>query len=92
MHHKHSTTEPFYRMQLNEDGTSSAMHDVALAEQTIEKMQKFDADENVFIVIAHDASLMRVVDFFPKGANDWKNKGWKEKGRWGFLKDFMDQS
>ncbi len=38
--------------------------------------------------MAHDESLLNVVDFFPKYANDFKSKGWAEKGRWLFLKDF----
>lgn len=51
-------------------------------------MQAFDADDDIFVIMAHDSSLMDVVDFFPKSANNFKNKGWKEKGRWAFLKDF----
>jgi hypothetical protein len=39
-------------------------------------------------MIAHDHTLLDVVDFFPKEANDWKAKGWKEEGRWRFLKGF----
>ena len=52
-------------------------------------MQDFDADDRVFVVIAHDFTLLDVMDFFPREANDWKAKGWKEKGRWRFLKDFQ---
>ncbi|KAH9815690.1 Metallo-beta-lactamase superfamily [Teratosphaeria destructans] len=48
---------------------------------------EFDAQENVFAVIAHDETLLDVVDFYPKSANEWKAKGWKEEGRWRFLKD-----
>jgi hypothetical protein len=33
--------------------------------------------------------LLDVMDFFPKEANEWKAKGWKEEGRWRFLKDFQ---
>lgn len=51
------------------------------------KMEEFDANENVFTVIAHDLSLIGVVDLFPKTANAWKEKGWAEKGRWEFLKE-----
>lgn len=55
------------------------------AEQTIERLQAFDADERVLVVFAHDVSLFDIVDFFPATANEWRQKGWKEKGRWSFL-------
>lgn len=32
--------------------------------------------------------MLDVLEFFPRDANAWKEKGWKEKGRWGFLQDF----
>ena len=47
-----------------------------------------DAQGKVLVVMAHDDSLLPVMDFFPKSANDFMTKGWVEKGRWLFLKDF----
>lgn len=44
-----------------------------------------DSDENVLTVYAHDESLLDVLDFFPKNANGWKEKGWGELGHWRFL-------
>jgi hypothetical protein len=41
------------------------------------------------VVIAHDYTLLDVVDFFPKEVNNWKAKGWKEEGWWRFLKDLQ---
>ena len=38
--------------------------------------------------MAHDDTLLDVVDLFPKYANDFKQNGWAEKARWLFLKDF----
>lgn len=58
------------------------------AEKSVAKVQVFDACDNVLVVMAHDGSLLQVFDFFPKYANDFKSKGWKEKGRWSFLQDF----
>ncbi|KAI3584274.1 hypothetical protein IWW34DRAFT_815496 [Fusarium oxysporum f. sp. albedinis] len=52
-------------------------------------VQPFDANDNVFTAIAHDASLADVVDFFPNSANEWKAKGWKREGHWRFLSDFI---
>ncbi len=28
------------------------------------------------------------MEFFPKGADGWCEKGWKERVRWVFLRDF----
>jgi hypothetical protein len=53
-------------------------------------MMAFDACENVLVVLAHDKSLLGVVDLVPTEVNEWKRKGWKEAGRWRFLRDFTD--
>lgn len=51
-------------------------------------MQKLDACDNVLVIIAHDTSLEGVVDTFPHGtANGWKERGWKERVRWRFLRE-----
>ena len=47
-----------------------------------------NGEVDIFTVIAHDASLMGVVGFFPESANGWREKGWAERGRWAFLRDF----
>jgi len=82
-------TKPFYKIARLEDGKGVA-HDVDEAEVTIEKVIEADAQDEVLVVMAHDDSLLDVVDFFPKYANDFVEKGWVEKGRWLFLKDFAD--
>ena len=84
-----SATEPLLTIGVKPDGTSLAI-DVPEAKSSIRKVQDFDADESVFVVVAHDTSLLDVVDFFPERANDWKARGWKEAGRWGFLADFHE--
>ena len=49
---------------------------------------EFDADENVLVCIAHDGGLLGVLDFYPHGdINGWKEKGWKEQTRWGFVNE-----
>ena len=78
---------PFLTLSRQADGKSLA-HDYDAGRATVEKIKVFDADERVFVVIAHDNSLRDVLEFFPKSANEWKEKGWKEQGRWRFLKDF----
>jgi glyoxylase-like metal-dependent hydrolase (beta-lactamase superfamily II) len=66
-------------------------HDVQATQDSIDKLSALDAMDNVFTVLAHDGSLLDAVDFFPKPANDWKAKGWKERCRWTFLSDFVPQ-
>ncbi|EMC94885.1 hypothetical protein BAUCODRAFT_565746 [Baudoinia panamericana UAMH 10762] len=82
VHPKKSTTEPFVQ------ATGFIHDDAAEACKSVEKLLPFDAQENIFSVIAHDKSLLDVVDFYPRPANEWKAKGWKEESRWRFLRDF----
>jgi len=58
------------------------------AERTLLKVQEADAKEEVLVIMAHDNSALDVVDFFPKYANDFVEKGWVKALRWRFLKDF----
>lgn len=51
-------------------------------------MQEADANDKILVIIAHDKTLLPVLDFFPKSVNDFASKDWVEKGRWGFLQDF----
>ncbi|TVY26853.1 Cytochrome P450 monooxygenase [Lachnellula hyalina] len=78
-------TKPFYTIA---KGGGAIAHDADEAERTIGKVMEADARDEVLVVMAHDDTLLDVVDFFPKYANDFKEKGWVEKGRWLFLKDF----
>ena len=67
------------------------MHeDPAKAVDTVQKLKAFDAHENVLVIIAHDPSIIDVVDFFPKSINQWKQGNWRELVRWRFLGDFKD--
>lgn len=75
-------------------GKDQAFYDQAIAEdlniaaQTICKVQEADAEQNVWVVIAHDQAVQRTVELFPAKANDWKEKGWDKMTRWAFLKDY----
>ncbi|OBT97313.1 hypothetical protein VE01_04732 [Pseudogymnoascus verrucosus] len=64
--------------------------DADAAEETVDKIIEADGSKNTFVVIAHDCHLKGVVDLFPKYANDFLKKGWVEKSRWVFLKDFKE--
>jgi len=82
LHSKQSSIEPFTHPE-------GAVHDdQTQAQESTRGWSEFDAQDNVFAMIAHDAGLFDIVDFYPKPANDWKKKGWKEQGRWRFLRDY----
>ncbi|KAK5046739.1 hypothetical protein LTR84_007500 [Exophiala bonariae] len=83
LHFKNDACSPFYDVSqdfpLNREQLLS----------TIDKMQEFDAAPNVFVVLAHDQTLLDMgMDMFPKSVNDWKSKAYDVEGRWGFLNDF----
>ncbi|KAF2432376.1 hypothetical protein EJ08DRAFT_630622 [Tothia fuscella] len=82
LHPEKSATKPFYK------AADGFQEDDKLAEWSIEGLCEFDADERMFTVIAHDLSLIDVVEFYPKGANDWYQKGWAKTGHWRFLADY----
>jgi glyoxylase-like metal-dependent hydrolase (beta-lactamase superfamily II) len=79
-------SRPFYLPARLDQG--QVHHDIEETIRTIEKIQEFDAMDNVLVVAAHDESLLGVLDFFPESANDFVKKRWVEKTRWRFLKDF----
>ncbi|CAN9365873.1 unnamed protein product [Alternaria alternata] len=64
--------------------------DLSTAMRTINAVRDFDDQDNVFLVAAHDHTVTAVVDTFPRSANQWKQKGWKEQTKWLFLKDFQE--
>ena len=82
IHCAQSATEPFY--------TPNRADDQNKAIESVRKMMEFDARDTIFVVLAHDATLLNVVDCYPATANDWYAKGWARKSRWLFLNDFED--
>jgi glyoxylase-like metal-dependent hydrolase (beta-lactamase superfamily II) len=81
------TKKPFYNAaRLNMPSTTG--YDPDVAEETLEKIMEADARPDILVVMAHDETLLDVVDFFPKYANDFREKGWVDRSRWLFLKDF----
>ena len=61
--------------------------DLKKAEETVEKLKAFDGRDDVMIIIAHDATLLDVLEHFPRDINAWKARGWAAQSRWLFLKD-----
>ncbi len=82
-----TTDKPFFEIPHFPDG-EGFFHDVEESRKTLTKVQKADATDDVFVVLAHDDSLLGIVDFFPKEANAWREKGWGKSARWAFLKYF----
>lgn len=82
-------TKPFYTVARSENGMKVA-HDADTADASISKLQDTDALDEVLVVIAHDISLLSVVDFFPKYADKFFENGWAKDSKWLFLKDFVD--
>ncbi|KAF8711694.1 Metallo-beta-lactamase superfamily, partial [Rhizoctonia solani] len=87
IHPKHTAVEPFYQVADPSQGGAASTNPVE-AQKSVEKLISIDCHENVFTVIAHDKTMLDVLDFFPKPLNDWKSRGYKETSMWMFLKDF----
>jgi len=45
----------------------------------------FGARKDIFVIPAHDLTLVGVIELFPETLNNWKEKGWKEKSIWAFV-------
>lgn len=77
--------QPFYNPSTQE---KSWYDDVEEAKRSIEGMAEFDADDNVFVAIAHDPALREVCSQFPHTSmTAWKSKGWKKQFHWHFLNE-----
>ncbi|KAJ5756619.1 hypothetical protein N7533_006162 [Penicillium manginii] len=62
-------------------------HDIPQIIETIGKLQEADCLDNVFVIIAHDATVRDCVDQFPLSLNRWKEQGWAKDLKWAFLRD-----
>ncbi|KAJ7671564.1 hypothetical protein DFH06DRAFT_1177973 [Mycena polygramma] len=49
------------------------------------KLADFDANNDVFVVLAHDESLVNLVGPFPASLDAWQTKDWKSRVTWAFL-------
>lgn len=86
VHPTHNLRAPFYCVSKSPGG--AARTNPTEAQESLEKLKEVDGHENVLTIIAHDATWLDVLDFFPSTLNDWKTKGYKKRGMWTFLKDF----
>lgn len=81
-------TKAFLKISRTPTEQGGVNHDPEEAVRTVAKIQEADAHGRILVVIAHDNTLLDVVDLFPKFANDFAAKGWVKQGRWAFLKDY----
>lgn len=61
--------------------------DIPLATTTRNALQELDCLNNVFVIIAHDASIRDGVKHFPHTLNNWMADGLGQKLRWDFLRE-----
>ncbi|KAK2686832.1 hypothetical protein QWA68_014657 [Fusarium oxysporum] len=61
--------------------------DIILSQQTVRGMQKLDVNTRIFIILAHDKSLVGNMPMFPKTVNNWFEEGVGEETRWRFFQD-----
>ncbi|KAH6682824.1 beta-lactamase-like protein [Halenospora varia] len=80
-----ASSTPFYQVSQTKGGWYI---DPQTAQASVASLEKFDAQNNILVVIAHDPALLDVNERFPyHNMNDWKKKGWKEKFAWSFLNE-----
>lgn len=83
-------------LELMDPGAGSYKHqkyaliyDDKKLKETVREVEGFDANEDVFTVLAHDWTLKGIMDEWPMSLNGWSEKGWKKEARWKFLEDFQ---
>ncbi|KAK5203002.1 hypothetical protein LTR96_011109 [Exophiala xenobiotica] len=62
-------------------------HDIPLARRTRDQLVELDCDDDVFVIVGHDAAVGDQVAHFPETLNEWRQKGWADDTRWTFLRD-----
>jgi hypothetical protein len=61
---------------LGPNSTPSFHRDPEAATDTIDKVRLLSKGSDVFVVLAHDASLEGKMPEYPKSLNGWKNNSW----------------
>ncbi|KAJ6455401.1 hypothetical protein C8R45DRAFT_1188047 [Mycena sanguinolenta] len=59
--------------------------DPVTAAVSLEKIATFDADDDFFIIAAHDISLRSSIPYFPASINGWQKSGLKRQAVWDFI-------
>jgi hypothetical protein len=86
--HAAGNTTPFYQASTYPE---SIYQDAHVANQSTRELRNFDASPNVFVCIAHDPALLRVLPTINEDSKsevgDWKAQGYKEACHWGWLNE-----
>ncbi|KAN0131826.1 hypothetical protein V8E53_010354 [Lactarius tabidus] len=77
-------TTPFYKTAAHH------IEDPVAKQTTLAALRAFDKSPDVLVILTHDASLLDVLEFFPKAdLTGWERQpSRKDIGRWRFLNDF----
>ncbi|KAJ7604147.1 hypothetical protein FB45DRAFT_957998 [Roridomyces roridus] len=67
------------------DLPDSVYVDPSTAAVSLEKIATFDADEDILVLVAHDASAAGSLPYFPASLNGWKKAGLKKEIVWNFV-------
>lgn len=93
-HRQNDAVAPIYLVSFSttKRGRSTALapgmyEDFKKAQETLERLKAFDGRHDIMIVIAHDMTLLNVIDFVPRNINDWKRKDWADRTRWLYLRE-----
>ncbi|KAB8338939.1 hypothetical protein FH972_021879 [Carpinus fangiana] len=77
-----SRTEPWY------EPLAALCYDKPDTVATIRSLEEFDAQDSVFVIIAHDGSLKETLKWFPEEINGWAKENLDKSSRWYFIRDF----
>ncbi|KAI0469469.1 hypothetical protein F4859DRAFT_132403 [Xylaria cf. heliscus] len=83
LHPRYSDISPFFGLD------PCFPHDLQKAEETVRRIQAYDADDRVLVIFSHDVEIYNTLDYYPNSANKWYSQGWKLDSRWKFLIDIQ---
>ena len=80
VHPSFTTTKPFLRVSRPPTVPQSIAVDAEEADETIAKIQRFDAMPNVFVLAAHDKSVFDLIRLFPGRRMTGSTRAGRRKG------------
>lgn len=79
---------PFYHLSTD---STSAYVDPEVASRSVQSLLAFDACPRVLICLAHDETVLKTLPTLNNNPDDdlnnWEQRGYKDKVRWGWLND-----
>jgi hypothetical protein len=90
--HPAASPERAFRITPFYEAAPFTQTDPVASHATLEALKMLDSSSDVFVIIAHDTSLLDILEFYPVAElNGWEEARKKEVGKWRFLKDFEKQ-